>query len=348
MTALTLGPAALDRIAPFRLAFDGAGIVRSAGRTAERVAPGMVGHPLDRSVRFLRPAIAADEAHGLAAAALAHGARLLHVELLRERGIRAGEGRSRLRAEVTPLDDGGGLLTLALGADPIQAVRRHRITAQDLATTDPTPQMLFLLEAQGMIRGELSRARARLHAARDSAEARAATDRLTGLRNRRAMDDALAALIQRPGQGFAVMSLDLDHFKAVNDGHGHAAGDHVLREVARILLAQVRRDDVVARVGGDEFVLVFPDCADVEMVEGIARRIVAQLERPIEWRGTACRISASVGITMSCFHDEPDVDRLLAEADAALYASKRAGRARHHVAAPPCDVGDQAGRDVAR
>jgi diguanylate cyclase (GGDEF)-like protein len=159
-----------------------------------------------------------------------------------------------------------------------------------------------------------------------SAEKQATTDVLTGLKNRRAMDALLAdmTLSRRP---FGLMHLDLDYFKEVNDTFGHGAGDQILQKAASILLSEVRAEDAVARVGGDEFVLVFDNIVDVERLMLIAERIVQKLEEPVEFQNKQCSISGSIGITASSFYKSPDPVRMLSDADIALYASKDKGRA---------------------
>jgi diguanylate cyclase (GGDEF)-like protein/PAS domain S-box-containing protein len=152
------------------------------------------------------------------------------------------------------------------------------------------------------------------------------TDPLTGLANRRALDRTLAAAVargQRRDRRVAVLLLDLDGFKAVNDRLGHAAGDETLREVGRRLRGAVRERDLVARVGGDEFVVVL---ADVGGASGAAddcrERIAAALARPFDVQGEPVRLSAAVGIAATP-HDGADAAALLAHADRAMYADKR-------------------------
>lgn len=166
-------------------------------------------------------------------------------------------------------------------------------------------------------------------------EARASearVDALTGIANRRALEEALAGEISRAerfGRPLAVVLVDLDRFKQTNDTHGHAAGDLLLRAVARILESTARQGDTVARLGGEELVVVLP-----ETELGGARRLAERLRAGIE----ACRVgqmrtTASVGV--ATWAEGDDVERLLAAADGALYRAKENGRNRVETAGPP-------------
>ena len=329
MTQICVDLNVFDGALPFALVLDTNGRVCHVGPTFEKIAPGALGRHLSEVVRFVRPAAAAD----LQALLLQCGVRM-RVELLAEAGRRGDDAPLLMRGAIVPLADGRGVLSLTLGPDPSLALRRHRLTAQDFAKTDPTVDMLFLHEAHTVVLREFEKLGARLDEARAVAEEEAATDKLTGLRNRRAMDMLLTRLTRQKGAVFGLMHLDLDYFKAVNDTLGHAAGDRVLERVGVILREEVRRGDTVARVGGDEFMLVFAECADVALMEKIAERIIARLEQPIDWEGNPCRISGSIGIAMSSFYERLDAERLIGAADEALYAAKRAGRAQHAVAVP--------------
>ena len=127
------------------------------------------------------------------------------------------------------------------------------------------------------------------------------------------------------------MHLDLDFFKEVNDTYGHAAGDTVLQRAARVMVAATRERDAVARIGGDEFVLIFPRLVDPDKLAAIAGRLIRGLEEPIAIGDQTCRISASIGIAIRQDSDEAAED-LLHRADTALYAAKRAGRGRYRFA----------------
>ncbi len=155
-------------------------------------------------------------------------------------------------------------------------------------------------------------------------------DALTGAVNRASFSTALdeaQSQAKAGGPSFAVLCVDLDHFKEVNDSLGHAAGDAVLRGVASRLSALVRRQDVVARLGGDEFAVLQTGITSADEVAGLAARVVEALTRPHEVRGQQVRGGASVGAAIYDA-DTPNVDALLHRADAALYHAKLNGRAR--------------------
>ena len=240
-----------------------------------------------------------------------------------------GVGRPMaLRGLAQPLAKGAGMvLNLSFGIGVVDAVRSHALTASDFAATDLAVEMMYLVEANTAAMDALRGLARRLRGDKLLAEAQALTDTLTGLRNRRALSGVLDGLT-RSAEGFGLMHIDLDYFKTVNDTLGHAAGDHVLRVVACVLEQETRAGDTVARVGGDEFVVVFPGLADAVQLDEIAQRIIEELTRPIEFEGQMCRFSASIGVTMSTYYDPPEADRMQHDADEALYASKRAGRGR--------------------
>ncbi|WP_163839560.1 sensor domain-containing diguanylate cyclase [Pseudoxanthomonas sacheonensis] len=166
-----------------------------------------------------------------------------------------------------------------------------------------------------------------LKASRDELEAQAHLDSLTGLANRRQFDERLTHALgrsRRQGLAVALMYMDIDHFKQVNDTHGHAAGDEVLRVFGQRLSACVRSGDLVARLGGDEFVVLIEDLSVPETAEAIAGKLIEAMSEDIVVEGTTLHVTTSIGIAYSA---HPAVAKnLTAAADAALYAAKSAGR----------------------
>ncbi|HEX4233997.1 MAG TPA: GGDEF domain-containing protein [Caldimonas sp.] len=153
-------------------------------------------------------------------------------------------------------------------------------------------------------------------------------DGLTGLLDRRAMEETLLAQVQRSrrtGEPFAVLMLDLDHFKTINDRHGHAAGDRALKHTAAVLKAELREIDSIGRFGGEEFLILMPG-ATVDTARPVAERLrTALLTGALRVEGETLLVSASIGIAQ---WREPaeEPSRLLMRADAALYGAKQRGR----------------------
>ncbi len=163
-----------------------------------------------------------------------------------------------------------------------------------------------------------------------SARELASRDMVTGLLNRRGFDTAISNVLAAQGlkHPLAVLQIDLDRFKSVNDTFGHEAGDRVLREVGVILERTVRRSDVVARVGGDEFVVVLPGIESVDKAQDIAVNIIAGVGVPfVIGAGRRAEIGASIGIAFAEWPGESAAS-LLRRADAAMYEAKQSGRGR--------------------
>jgi diguanylate cyclase (GGDEF)-like protein len=157
-------------------------------------------------------------------------------------------------------------------------------------------------------------------------------DTLTGLVNRRYLEERLSSEMQKAfpvGTNLSIIMVDIDHFKMVNDTFGHAGGDKVLRDIASLLKASVRRqDDTVARYGGEEFVLVLPG-APLEATSMIAERIRKSVEStPIDIGQTPIHLTISLGVSNFPIHRAKSKEELVKMADSALYDAKRGGRNR--------------------
>lgn len=170
--------------------------------------------------------------------------------------------------------------------------------------------------------------------ARKAAEAlvrqQAYFDPLTGLPNRRMLRDRIEQEIKRnrrDGRKMAVLFIDLDHFKEVNDTLGHDAGDLLLTEAARRLRACLREHDTVARMGGDEFTLLIPELDDGTHLEPLLQKLLLALSAPFELQRERVFVSASIGVTL-CPDDGSEVESLYKNADQAMYEAKHAGRNR--------------------
>ena len=180
----------------------------------------------------------------------------------------------------------------------------------------------FLAEARNV---ELESAKARI-------ENQSLHDALTGLPNRRYLDQIIAGFAEKnhdsPQSGLAILHIDLDRFKQINDTLGHTAGDAVLKHVAKLLSEAAGAGHFVARVGGDEFVVVCLNQTDPQKLSALADRIIAAVQMPMPYEGHFCRIGASIGIAIE---DGSQIDptRVLINGDMALYRAKGRGRNRH-------------------
>ena len=317
----------LDRFCPMHVAIGPTGHVVGGGPTLARiVAPGtMIGARFLDLFELTRPRAVQD----VAALHALDGARLRL--RLRARPRYALKGQLSVLLPGDGGGDGGAMVVdLAFGISVVDAVRDFGLSGADFAVTDLATEMLYLLEAKSLAMEESRRLNRRLEGARVAAREEALTDTLTGLRNRRAFDALLARALQGGG-GFALLHVDLDFFKQVNDTHGHAAGDLVLRVAARRMLSVVRAQDVIARVGGDEFVILLPGVWSAGAVGTVARRLVGALEEPVSDGALRYRVSASVGATLSRDHPDRTPGEILVAADRALYAAKAAGRGCHRL-----------------
>ncbi|WP_417273015.1 diguanylate cyclase domain-containing protein [Celeribacter halophilus] len=299
---------------PLSLTFSDAGVILSVGPTLAKLRP----------------------------AETLIGQQVTEVFALRDHGRGRGEGPVPLNTKLsltfrsghpTPLKGmaaalpgaGVNFLNLSFGISIVDAVADYRLSAGDFAHTDLAIEMLYLVEAKSAVMEETKELNARLQRAKAAAEEQAVTDMLTGLRNRRALDQHLERLL-RSNTPFALMHVDLDYFKKVNDTLGHAAGDAVLQKVAGILREETGEDDLAARLGGDEFILVYRTCPHDTDLVAKAQRLISRLEEPIPYQGKPCRISASIGITTTGFYEAPSAKLMIHDADLALYQSKDDGR----------------------
>ncbi|MCF6445116.1 sensor domain-containing diguanylate cyclase [Nereida sp. MMG025] len=310
--------AVFDRLMPMHLLVCATGHILHTGPTLQKILPegSLVGQRFLEVFRVLRPS----NVQAIAPLMMADGMKL-HLSLRRD-------AKTAFKG-VAVADQNRGLITinLSFGIGIVDAVRRFNLTGADFAPNDLTIEMLYLIEAKSAAMEESRQLNTRLQTAMIAAEERAFTDGLTGLKNRRAMDHLLtqAAADDAP---FAVMNIDLDFFKSVNDTLGHAAGDHVLIRVAEILNATLREADHIARVGGDEFMVILTDATKPSHMLQTAKKLIAQIETPIPYGDQMCRISASIGIAVSGDYADPAPDTMSHDADVALYASKRRGRAQ--------------------
>ncbi|CUH87976.1 putative diguanylate cyclase YegE [Phaeobacter sp. CECT 5382] len=309
-----------DQLCPMYALVDGNGRLRGVGPTLKKLRPDFEweGRRFFRVFDLLRPRWVRSMDDLLQTA----GSKL-HLQF-------RDSPHTSLKGVLVPLPDGeGALINLSFGISVLEAVRDYDLTSADFSPTDLTIEMLYLVEAKSAAMEASRQLNLRLQGAMIAAEEQAFTDTLTGLKNRRAMDHILGRLIGA-GADFALMHVDLDFFKEVNDTLGHAAGDAVLQNVAKVMVECTRQTDTVARVGGDEFVMLFEGVREPKILETLATRLITQLEEPVPYGGRLCKVSASAGTTLSVWNTVPfEAAEILHQADVALYAAKRAGRSRH-------------------
>ncbi len=309
----------LDTLCPMFMVIDQNGIVERVGPTLQKLRPDqeITGRHFTETFGLVRPKSVKDVA-----------------DLISSSGGRVNlkfkdDPRTALKGLVVPLPCGkGAVINLSFGISILDAVRDYDLTSSDFSGTDLAIELLYLVEANSAAMEASRSLNLRLQGAMLAAEEQAYTDTLTGLKNRRAMDHILTHLISAKA-AFALMHLDLDFFKSVNDNLGHAAGDFVLQQAGKIMLEETRGEDTVARVGGDEFVLIFKGLIDPEVLKRIAERLIAKIQEPMDFNGTACKVSASIGTAISTQFPNPDGAEVLNAADLALYDAKEKGRSRH-------------------
>jgi diguanylate cyclase (GGDEF)-like protein len=221
-----------------------------------------------------------------------------------------GETRT-IRAVGAVYDEPGG---------PAKIIGVNWDVSQDVALNEALRRAKTLAEARN---GELERAKERI-------EHTSLHDALTGLPNRRFLENHLARMGDEsatPGSGIALLHIDLDRFKQINDTLGHAAGDAMLLHAASVMQANLRPGDVVARIGGDEFVAVCRGPRVERFAADLAQRLVRAMREPVTYDGHECRLGVSVGV--ACVVEGPvSGAKLLIDADIALYRAKNRGRNR--------------------
>jgi diguanylate cyclase (GGDEF)-like protein len=253
---------------------------------------------------------------------------------------RLAQGLERLSAGETGLVLLDLSLPDSLGLDTFSKVYAHSPTVPIIVLTGNDDQTVALSAVKNgaqdyLIKGRLDR-ELLLRSMQYSIERKryqvqlehqANYDALTGLPNRNLLHDRLRRSVyaQRMPRTVAVVFIDLDHFKFVNDSLGHSIGDELLKAMAERLRLMLRDGDTVARLGGDEFVLILNDQSSEEVIYRAMQRITAELAQPIEIDGKELVVTCSAGISLYP-QDGPDVDTLLKNADAAMYRAKEHGR----------------------
>lgn len=153
-------------------------------------------------------------------------------------------------------------------------------------------------------------------------------DALTGLPNRRLLEDRMQQALKEASRAqniVAVLFLDLDYFKVVNDTYGHVIGDQLLKKAGERLTGLLRAEDTVARIGGDEFVILLPKLKDEQQVIATAEKVISELDKPFDIAGKVLQVGVSIGIALYPEHDD-NPSHLIKYADDAMYVAKRKGR----------------------
>ena len=243
-------------------------------------------------------------------------------------GFQVMEGLKQIELEA-----GSYLPVLAISVNPVYRLRALESGAKDFISKPFDPQEMFrrvynLLEVR--LLHEETRNQSKM------LESLALQDPLTGLANRRLLIDRMSVAVtqaRRSKSCLAVMYLDLDGFKEINDTLGHGAGDILLKAVAGRLTRTVREEDTVARMGGDEFVMALPHIHSGADAAAMAVKVIDAVSQPYDVESRIVRITTSAGIAIYP-NDGKDAEALMKSADRALYEAKRAGKNTYRIGAP--------------
>ncbi len=313
---------ALEEVAPFAAIIEADGACRHIGRSLRKVCEIPDGAFFFDAFEVVKPFAL----RGVRSLEQAAGKR---VTLQARRSTNGAP--INLRASIAPLDSAGAafLVLASLGTELPSLVAALKLNDSDFSYADPSVDMLYLLRTQAGLLKDTQALAERLQHAKDAAEALAYSDSLTGLPNRRALSDYTAALMSgdsaRDGPAF-LLHVDLDRFKQVNDTLGHAAGDAILKRVASDLRDAAEPGDIVARIGGDEFILILCTPPDLAAAVAVGTRLIERISMPLDVNGQQAQVGASIGIASIPEGSSKSVDTLLIEADLALYDVKNAGR----------------------
>lgn len=224
----------------------------------------------------------------------------------------------------------GYLPVLVITAHPGHKLRALQGGAKDFISK-PLDRAEVLMRVHNMLEVRLLHKAALDHGT--LLESLALNDPLTGLANRRLLADRLSMALahaRRKRRSMAIIYLDLDEFKQVNDTLGHGVGDILLKSVAGRLVAMARQEDTVARLGGDEFLIMLSEIIGPDCAVTVALKAIGVVSEPYDIEGHSIRITASAGVSIYPAHGE-DADTLIESADLALYEAKRAGKNAHRI-----------------
>ena len=236
-----------------------------------------------------------------------------------------------LRASISHTTDKSDtfIILTSLGARMPELVEPLGLFDQDFSHADASVDLLYFLNSQKQLLVDAQALADRLEKAKNLAELQAKTDSLTGLPNRRALANFAGTMMTKwggPRLPAYLLHVDLDRFKQVNDTLGHSAGDSILKKVARDLQAVAGPDDMIARIGGDEFVWVTLGHKTAAEIEPVATELIHRINTPLMFAGQSAQVGASVGITEIPQDCTKSMEDLLLEADLALYGVKNSER----------------------
>jgi diguanylate cyclase (GGDEF)-like protein len=251
---------------------------------------------------------------------------LLDLEMPDMNGFQVMEG-------LDEIEPGGYLPVLVITAQPQQKLRALQAGAKDFISK-PFDLAEVLARVHNMLEVRLLHDAALKHG--KMLESLALNDPLTGLANRRLLAERMSMALahaRRKKRSMAVVYLDLDEFKQINDKWGHGVGDVLLKMVAWRLVAMAREEDTVARLGGDEFIMMLSEIDGADSAATVALKAIEAVSQPYDIEGHAVNITTSAGVGIYPVHGE-DADTLIHSADLALYEAKRAGKNAYRISQP--------------
>ncbi len=312
----------LCKLCPLHVLVDDTGQIVGAGPTLQKVlGPTIVGQVLFDAFAIKRPRNLRD---------MADLARYMGQKLTLQADPTNSEG-VMLRGMAVPLQAEGRtfwLIDLAFGANFAEVVAGHALTATDFKPNDASIDLLYTFETQrGLLKDSEDLARA-LRRAKAEAERMAMQDPLTGLANRRALNARLDQILAQPvsSRQCALLLVDLNEFKDINDNFGHEAGDRVLKHAAACLEAIAGPKDLAVRIGGDEFALIIDAGQCTATIDEIADNLASRIATPVKLDRIECAVGASIGILVFDPAHSESMNQLMKEADIALYEAKLSKR----------------------
>lgn len=311
---------ALDALMPLHLRVDHRGCVVAAGRTTKKLFrdTALIGRPLNELMRLKKPRFLVGTEEF---------AKLVGHKLVFETTL---SGAVELQAMLVATSNSAEwLFNFSLGANLSSISDAYGLLNKDFSLIDSSIDLMLVTALQANLLSTSQDLTTRLETSRMDAERRALTDDLTGLSNRaafqKAIEDAVAA--STPASKVALLCVDLDNFKSINDTLGHDVGDSVLRESTRRLREATRKSDFIFRLGGDEFAIIQTGENSTSDCESLAARIIEVMCTPFMLDGQSIMIGASVGVSMAP-DNATSVEQLFKTADIALYRAKTEGRGR--------------------